>query len=266
MKDETSVLPMLFDSHVNLHGETYQDDLYEVMQRARDVGVTRFVAICDRLDNFEEVRAIAHNEDGMWCTAGVHPHYAKDFPSLNAKELIEICKDPIVVGVGETGLDLHYGYSPLEDQVRAFREHIAASRDTGLPLIVHSREADDLMGDILEEEMAKGEFQPLMHCYTSGPELARRAANLGAYFSVSGIMTFKKAQDVRDIAQEMPLDRVILETDCPYLAPVPHRGRRNEPSYLPDICKAFAELRGLDVAEMADLTTNNCLRLFGRTS
>ena len=256
----------LFDSHINLHGEQYDEDREEVLSRAREVGVKRFISICDKMDNFSNIREFTGQHEDMWCSVGVHPHYAKDYTNLTPEELIELAQDSKVCGIGETGLDLHYGYSDIELQKASFRKHIEASRKTKLPLIVHSREADDLMGDILESEMTKGRFQPLMHCYTSGMKLAERAIELDAYFSISGILSFKKADDVREVVSIMPLDRIILETDCPYLAPTPYRGRRNEPAYLVEVCKAFADLRGLNLGEAAQLTTENCLRLFGRVS
>ncbi len=255
----------LFDSHINLHGDVYDDDRNTVVQRARDAGVTRFISICDKLENFDKIKNFSKTHQGMWCSVGVHPHYAKEYPDLVAQDLIDRSTDLNVCGIGETGLDLHYGYSEIDDQIRNFKEHIFAAQETELPLIVHTREADERTGDILEEEYKKGKFSILMHCYTSGPELAKRASALGAYFSVSGILTFKKAEDVRAVAKEFPLDRVILETDCPYLAPVPHRGRRNEPAYLVHVCERFAELRGMTSTEMAQVTTENALRLFGRT-
>lgn len=255
---------MLIDSHVNLHSEIYDEDRQDVLERARAAGVTRFISICDKMENFDQILAHTTDQPDMWCTVGVHPHYAKDHETLSADDLISLAKDSQVCGIGETGLDFHYGYSPEADQVRVFLAHIEAARETGLPLVIHTREADTLMGDMLEQEMARGAFQPLMHCYTSGPELARRAMALDAYFSVSGILTFKKAEDVRQVVLEMPLERIILETDCPYLAPVPHRGRRNEPSYLTEICKALAELRGKTYEDMSRITTENCFRLFER--
>ena len=256
----------MFDTHVNLHSEAYEDDLADVLARARSAGVTRFLTICDRLDNFDTLKAIADANKDIWCSAGVHPHHAKDFPDLSSEQLVELAGDTKVVAIGETGLDFHYGYSAEEDQTRCFRKHIEAARQTGLPLIVHTREADDLTGDILEDEYAKGAFTPLLHCYTGGMRLAERGLALGAYVSVSGIVSFKSASEVREVIAEIPLDRVILETDCPYLAPVPHRGRRNEPAYLPDVCRAFAELRGLELEEAAKLTEDNALRLFSKVS
>lgn len=254
----------MFDTHVNLHSEAYEDDLGDVLARARAVGVTRFLTICDRLDNFDALIAIADAYSDIWCSAGVHPHHAKDYPDLSAEQLIELARDTKVVAIGETGLDFHYGYSAEEDQTRCFRTHIEAARRTRLPLIVHTREADDLTGDILEDEHAKGAFTPLLHCYTGGMRLAERGLRLGAYVSVSGIISFNSASEVREVVAEVPLDRVILETDCPYLAPVPHRGRRNEPAYLADVCRSFAELRGLELEEAARLTEANALRLFSK--
>ena len=255
---------MLFDTHVNLHAEQFAYDLQDVLLRARAAGVTRMVTICDRLDRYPAVKAIAAANDDIHCTVGVHPHYAKDFWSLQAGTLVEEARDVKVVGTGETGLDQHYGYSDIVLQERSFIEHIAAARETQLPLVVHTREADDLTGDILEREYRRGAFPILMHCYTSGERLAMRAMDLGAWFSVSGILSFKNATDVRGVISKIPLHKLILETDCPYLAPVPHRGRRNEPAYVADVCRAFAAHRGLDVEDAARLTTENALALFRR--
>jgi len=255
---------LLFDTHVNLHAEQFAHDLPDVLARARAAGVTRMVTICDRLDRYPAVKAVAAANDDIHCTVGVHPHYAKDFWSLQAETLVEEARDPKVVGIGETGLDRHYGYSDIVLQERSFVEHIQAARETQLPLVVHTREADDLTGDILEREFKRGAFPILMHCYTSGERLAMRAMDLGAWFSVSGILSFKNATDVRGVIAKVPLDKLILETDCPYLAPIPHRGRRNEPAYVADVCRAFAAHRGLEVEDAARLTTENALALFRR--
>lgn len=256
---------MLIDSHVNLHAEAFAEDADAVVARARAAGVGGIVAICSRLSEFERVREISDRHRDMWRTAGAHPHHAKDRPDITPAELIAMAEDPKVIAIGETGLDNHYGYSPVEDQVASFRAHIAAARETGLPLIVHTREADVMTAEILEEEHAKGAFPILLHCYTSGRELARRGAALGAYFSVNGIMTFKNAVDVRDVVvADMPAERIILETDSPYLAPVPHRGRRNEPAYLPHVADKLAELRGWGVEEAAQRTTDAFFALFSR--
>jgi TatD DNase family protein len=255
---------MLIDSHVNLHAPQFAEDQAEVIARARAAGVGRMITICDRVSSFPAVRAIAEAHDDIWCTVGTHPHEAKENPELAAATLIDLSAYERVVGIGETGLDFYYDLSPREMQARVFRAHIAAARETGLPLVVHSRDADDVMAEILEEETATGPFKLLLHCYTSGPELARRTAALGAWFSVSGIATFKAAEDVRAVIADMPADRIIVETDCPYLAPVPMRGRRNEPAFLPYILAKLAEIRGWSPAEAEARTEAALYALFDR--
>lgn len=239
---------MLIDSHVNLHAPQFDDDRQAVIERARAAGVELMLNICDRVSNFAAVRALADQPD-IWCTVGTHPHEAKEDPDLAPTTLVRLSDDPRVVGVGECGLDFHYDLSPRDVQAQVFRAHVAAARETGLPLVVHTREADRAMAEILEEEHARGPFRILMHCYTSGSELARRCAALGAWFSVSGIATFKAAEDVRAVIRDMPAERIMVETDCPYLAPVPHRGRRNEPAYVPHVLAKLAEIRGWSLAE-----------------
>ncbi|AZU04056.1 sec-independent protein translocase TatD [Glycocaulis alkaliphilus] len=257
---------MLIDSHANLRGETYSDDLDAVLERARAAGVSPVIAICCRLGEFDQVKAIAEAQPDVWCTLGAHPHHAKNRPDISADELISMAGGhPKLVAFGETGLDLHYNYSPLDQQMASLRAHIEAARRTGLPVILHCREADQQMADLLEEEMGKGPFKALLHCYTGGEELARRASALGLWFSASGIITFKKADDVRAIFRDIiPADRVIIETDCPYLAPVPYRGQKNEPSFLPHVADKLAEIRGWTAEETAQRTTANCLTLFDR--
>lgn len=254
---------MLIDSHVNLHAPQFDEDREAVIARARAAGIALMVNISDKVSGFAAVRAVADAPD-IWCTVGTHPHEAKENPELSPETLIALAADPKVVGIGETGLDFHYDLSPRDIQAQVFRAHVTAARETGLPLVVHTREADDLMGDILEEEFARGPFRMLMHCYTSGAELARRAAALGAWFSVSGIATFKAADDVRAVVSEMPADRIIVETDCPYLAPVPHRGRRNEPAFLPHVLAKLAEVRGWSLAEAEARTEAAFFDLFDR--
>jgi TatD DNase family protein len=254
---------MLIDSHVNLHAPQFEDDREAVIARAREAGIGLMVNISDKVSGFAAVRAVAEAPD-IWCTVGTHPHEAKENPGLSAATLVAIAQDPKVVGIGETGLDFHYDLSPRDVQAVVFRAHVAAARDTGLPLVVHTREADQVMGDILEEEYARGPFKMLMHCYTSGPELAARAAALGAWFSVSGIATFKAAEEVRAVIRDMPAERIIVETDCPYLAPVPHRGRRNEPAYLPAILTKLAEIRGWTASEAERRTEDAFFALFDR--
>ena len=254
---------MLIDSHVNLHAPQFDEDREAVIARARAAGIKLMVNIGDKVSGYAAVRAIADAPD-IWCTVGTHPHEAKENPALAAQTLIDIAADPKVVGIGETGLDFHYDLSPRDIQAQVFRAHVAAARETGLPLVVHTREADEVMGDILEEEYARGPFKMLMHCYTSGPELAQRAAALGAWFSVSGIATFKAAEDVRQVIRDMPAERIIVETDCPYLAPVPYRGRRNEPAYLPAVLAKLAEVRGWDAHEAEQRTEDAFFALFHR--
>ena len=255
---------MLIDSHVNLHAPQFADDREAVIARAREAGVGLMVTICDRLSSFEAVHEVAMAHPDIWCTVGTHPHEAKEDPELHPRRLLELAARPKVVGVGETGLDFHYDLSPRDIQARVFRAHIAAAREAGLPLVVHTREADSLMGDILEDEHARGPFRLLMHCYTSGAELARRTAALGAWFSVSGIATFKAAEAVREVIRDMPENRIIVETDCPYLAPVPVRGRRNEPAFLPHILAKLAEVRGWSLTDAESRTEDAFFGLFDR--
>jgi len=255
---------MLIDSHVNLHAPQFDADREEVIARARAAGVGLMVTISDKVSSFEAVHAVAMAHPDIWATVGTHPHEAKENPELTADSLCKLASRPRVVGIGETGLDFHYDLSPRDIQAKVFRVHVEAARRSGLPLVVHTREADEMMGDILEEEHAKAPFKLLMHCYTSGPELARRAAALGAWFSVSGIATFKAAEEVRAVIKGMPAERIILETDCPYLAPVPMRGRRNEPAFLPHILTKLAEIRGWTPEEAEARTEDAFFALFDR--
>jgi TatD DNase family protein len=255
---------MLIDSHVNLHAPQFAEDRDEVIARAREAGVRLMVNISDKVSGFDAVHAVAMDNDDIWATVGTHPHEAKENPELTPAILIDLAKRPKVVGIGETGLDFHYDLSPREVQADVFRAHVTAARETGLPLVVHTREADEEMGAILEDEYARGPFKLLMHCYTSGPELARRCADLGAYFSVSGIATFRAAEEVRAVIADMPADRIIVETDCPYLAPVPMRGRRNEPAYIAHVLAKLAEIRGWSLEEAEQRTTDAFFGIFDR--
>ncbi len=253
---------MLIDSHVNLHHHAFAEDREAVIARAREAGVARMITICDKIENFAEIIAIADAHLDIYASVGAHPHYAKDHLDLTAARLIELGRHEKVVGVGETGLDQHYKFSPFEDQVAVFRAHAEAARTLGKVLIIHTREADEAMAELLEEEAGKGPLSILMHCYTSGMELAQRALKLGAYFSFSGIITFKNAEEVRAVAREVPLERLIVETDCPYLAPVPHRGQRCEPMHVREVHSALAALRGLSEADASALFADNFFRLF----
>ena len=257
---------MLIDSHVNLHAPAFDPDRAEVIVRARAAGVAAMLTICDRLSNFAAVQGLAAAEPDIWCTVGVHPHEAKDYQTLDARKLISLANQDRVVGIGETGLDYHYDLSPREVQRTVFSAHIAAAQASGLPLVVHTREADADMAQMLETAHAERPFKLLMHCYTSGGELAGRAAALGAWFSVSGIATFKAAEEVRAVIADMPADRILVETDCPYLAPVPMRGRRNEPAYLPHVLAKLAEIRGWSLGEAEARTTAAFFALFDRVA
>lgn len=255
---------MLIDSHVNLHAPQFDEDRAEVIARARESGVGVMVNISDRVSNFEACYALAADNDDLWATVGTHPHEAKENPDLRVADLLALAERPKVVGIGECGLDFHYDYSPREIQASVFRTHIHAARESGLPLVVHTREADALMWDILSEEHDRGAFKFLLHCYTSGAELARKAAEIGTWFSVSGIASFKAAEDVRAIIRDMPAERIIVETDCPYLAPVPMRGRRNEPAYVTHVYDKLAEIRGWTREDTISRTTESFFALFDR--
>jgi len=253
---------MIVDSHVNLHGEKFADDLSHVISNARDAGVGPMLNICCHLRDAEAVLDVARLDPDIWATIGTHPHDAKDNPDITSDQIIALTHDPKVVGIGETGLDYHYDWSPRDIQKANFRAHIEAVQETQLPLIVHTREADEDMIEMLQTAYAKTPFSAIMHCYTSGQRLADAAAEMGFYFSVSGIMTFKNAHEVRDRIKSMPRDRIMLETDCPYLAPVPYRGRRNEPAYVVEVCKALADLFDWTVEETAQKTTDAFFNLF----
>jgi TatD DNase family protein len=255
---------MLIDSPVNLHAPQFDEDREAVIDRAREAGVGLMLTICDRVSAFEAVHAVAMAHDDIWASVGTHPHEAKENPALTADSLIAFAQRPKVVGIGECGLDFHYDLSPRDIQQQVFAAHIEAAQRSGLPLIVHTREADDVMGDMLETAFAKAPFRILMHCYTSGAALAQRAAALGAWFSVSGIATFKAAQEVRDIIAQMPADRIMIETDCPYLAPVPMRGRRNEPAYVGHVLAELARIRGWSPAEAEGRTQTAFFDLFDK--
>ncbi|MGN6425039.1 MAG: TatD family hydrolase [Asticcacaulis sp.] len=252
------------DSHVNLHAPQFDDDRDAVIARARAAGVRLMLNICDRVSNFDAVYALAKAHDDIWATVGTHPHEARENPDLTARDLLDLAEADKVVGIGECGLDFHYDYSPRDVQAQVFRAHISAARESGLPLVVHTREADDVMGEILEDEYAKGAYRMLLHCYTSGADLARRCAALGAWFSVSGIASFKAAESVRAVIRDMPADRIIVETDCPYLAPIPMRGRRNEPAFVPYVFDKLADIRGWSLDETIARNDDAFFALFDR--
>lgn len=255
---------MLVDSHVNLHSEKYAEDLDAVIARAREAGVTAMLTISDQLSSTEAIMKIAAADPLIWRSIGVHPHHAKDYADLDAQTLIDLAQHDDVVGIGECGLDFYYEYSDREAQDSVFRAHIDAARATGLPLIIHTRDADKETQAMLVQAHGEGAFTPLLHCYTGGPELAEAVLGLGGYVSFSGIITFKNAVDVRAVAEATPIERIIIETDCPYLAPIPMRGRRNEPAYVAHVAAKLAEIKNLSEDEVATITTNNFFRLFSK--
>jgi TatD DNase family protein len=254
---------VLVDSHCHLDFADFAAEREAVIERAAAVGVGAMVTICTRLDQFAGVREIAESDGRIWCSVGAHPHEAADHADLLAEHLAKLTEHKRVVGIGETGLDFHYDLSPRDMQRRVFHAHIAASRLTGLPLIIHAREADAEMADILAEATPP---PGVMHCFSSGRTLAEAALALGFYISISGIVTFKNAHDLRAIVREVPLDRLMVETDAPYLAPVPYRGKRNEPAFVAATAAAVATLKGISPEELAAATTDNFFRLFQKAS
>jgi len=255
----------LVDSHCHLDYLQKDGDLDEALARANRAGIGTMVTICTKISEFSVVRDIAATHDGVWCSVGVHPHGA-DKETVTTGELVEFSRDPLVVGIGETGLDYFYEHSPRKRQQDNFRAHIAAARETGLPLIIHSRDADDDMIQILSDEYQNGTFTGVIHCFSSGPELAERALELDFYISLSGILTFKRADELREVAARVPLNRLLVETDAPYLAPMPNRGKRNEPAYVVHTAETLAKVKGIDAAELATATTNNFYRLFNKAT
>ena len=255
---------MLVDSHCHLDFPDFATDLDGTVSRAREAGVGLMLTIGTKLSQFDGVKAVAERYPDVWCSVGIHPHEAGTEGGIDTAKLVEIAQHPKVVGFGETGLDFYYEHSPRPDQERSFRSHIAAARQTGLPLIVHTRDADTETGAILAEEMAKGAFTGLLHCFSSSRELAEKAVELGFYISLSGIVTFKKAEELRATVAAVPLDRILVETDSPYLAPIPMRGKRNEPAFVAHTAAKVAEVKGITPGELAEATTANFLRLFGK--
>jgi len=255
---------MLIDSHCHLDFPDFAAELDAVVARARAAGVGRMVTISTRVRRHAQVLAIAERFPDVFCSVGTHPHNAYEELDIGAADLVTMAKHPKIVAIGEAGLDYHYDNSPREAQETGFRRHIAAARETGLPLVIHAREADDDVARILEEENGKGVFPAVLHCFTGGPDLAMRAVALGHYVSFTGILTFKTTQNLRDIAAALPADRILVETDAPYLAPLPYRGKRNEPSYVVNTAAVLAETRGVSADEIARQTTENFFRLFSK--
>jgi len=255
---------MLVDSHCHLDFPDFADDLDGIVARAAAAGVGRLVTISTRVRRLAELLAIAERYENVYCSVGTHPHHADEEDGISANELIALTQHPKIVALGEAGLDNFYDNGSPDAQERGFRAHIAAARATGLPLVIHTREADARCGEILEEEVAKGPFRAVLHCYTGGRELAMKAIELGLHISFTGILTFKNSQALRDLAAELPADRIMVETDAPYLAPGKFRGKRNEPAYVVETAKVLAEARGVSLEEITRQTTETFFKLFSK--
>jgi TatD DNase family protein len=255
---------MLVDSHCHLDFPDFKDELDGVVARAKAAGVGRMVTISTRVRRQADLLAIAERFDDVFCSVGTHPHHAHEELDIGAAQLIEHARHRKVVAIGEAGLDYHYDNSPRDAQEQGFRAHIAAARETSLPLVIHSRDADDDMAKILRQEMGKGTFPAVLHCFTGSRALAFAGIELGLYVSFTGILTFKKSEELRAIAAALPADRILVETDSPYLAPGKYRGKRCEPAYVVETAKVLAEVRGVSAEDVARLTTENFFRLFGK--
>jgi TatD DNase family protein len=255
---------MLVDSHCHLDFPDLAGRLPEVLARARAAGIERMVTISTRVAHYDTYRALSEAHEDVLFTVGTHPHNAGEEPDVAPERLVELSAHARCIAIGEAGLDFHYDRSPRDVQRRVFRAHIAAARESGLPLVIHAREADDEMIDILRDESGRGRFDAVLHCFSSGAELARVGVDLGFYVSFSGILTFKNSDELRRIAASVPQDRLLVETDAPYLAPAPHRGRVNEPAYVAHTAKVLGETIGVSAAAVAELTTANFYRAFAK--
>lgn len=255
---------MLVDSHCHLDFPDFAEDLDGIVARAEAAGVGRIVTISTRVRKLDKLIAIAERFPNVYCTIGTHPHQADEEDGIPASELIALTKHPKVIGLGEAGLDYFYKHGSPEAQARGFRQHIEAARSTGLPLVIHTRDADEDCGKILDEEIAKGPFKAVLHCYTGGRDLAMKAIAHGLLISFTGILTFKASQSLRDLAAELPADRIMVETDAPFLAPGKFRGKRNEPSYVGETAKVLADVRGVSLEEISRQTTENFFRFFSK--
>jgi TatD DNase family protein len=256
---------MLIDHHCHLDFPDFADELDAVVARAKAAGVGLMVTISTRIRRFEQILAIAERYDNVYCSVGTHPHYAHEELDVAVDEIVQLSEHPKVVAIGEAGLDYYYDNSPRAAQEQGFRTHITAARATQLPLVIHARDADEDTAAILEEEHAKGAFPAVLHCYTGGMELARRGLALGLYVSFSGIVTFKRSDALREVAASVPLDRILVETDAPYLAPGKFRGKRNEPAYVAITAAEVARVKGVSADELARATTENFFRLYRKT-
>jgi len=253
---------MLVDHHCHLDFPEFAPDLPGVVARAHAAGVGTMVTISTRIRRFDQVLAVAERFDDVWCSVGTHPHNADEERGIPAAEIVALSRHPKVVAIGEAGLDYHYKLGSPEAQAEGFRAHIAAARETGLPLEIHTRDADADTAAIIEDEHAKGAFPAVLHCYTGGRDLALRAVDLGLYVSFSGVISFKKTEALQEIARAVPVERLLVETDAPFLAPVPFRGKTNEPAYVAHTAAALARVLGASQSEIARQTTENFFRLY----
>nr|WP_320142197.1 TatD family hydrolase [uncultured Cohaesibacter sp.] len=257
---------MLVDSHCHLDFPDFKEELDDVVRRAELAGVGHMVTICTRIKKFDEVKAIAERYDNVFCSVGTHPHNADEELDYSAEDIAKLAEHPKCVAIGEVGLDYFYDNAPREAQAEGFRRHIKAARMTGQPLSIHTRDAEDDTIAILKEGMEEGAFPALLHCYSSNRELAMRSLEMGLYVSLSGIFTFKRSQEIRDTIKDVPLDRLLVETDAPYLAPMPYRGKRNEPSYVVNTAQVLADVKGVSLEEITKITTDNFFRLFSKAT
>lgn len=256
---------MLIDSHCHLDYPDFAEERDAIVQRARDAGIVRMVTISTHVRRFDDIRAIADAYDDVFCSVGTHPHNADQELDVTADDLVRLAEGAKVVAIGEAGLDYYYDKAPRDAQAEGFRRHIEAARRTGLPLVIHARDADeDMIAILTEETRGKGAFPFILHCFSSGRALAEAGVALGGYVSFSGILTFKNSQAIRDIARDVPAERLLVETDAPFLAPPPHRGKRNEPAYVKNTAQVLADVRGVTLEEIGRTTTENFYRLFAK--
>ena len=263
-KADTMKQTPLIDSHCHLDFPDFGEELPDVVARAEAAGIARMVTICTRVRKFPQVLAVAEQFENVFCSVGTHPHNADEELDVTVEELVSLTTHPKVVAVGEAGLDYFYDNAPREAQAIGLHNHIAAARQTGLPLVIHSRDADDDMISILQEETGKGAFPFVLHCFSSGKKLAETGIELGGYVSFSGILTFKRSEELREIAAALPLERLLVETDAPYLAPMPFRGKRNEPAYVAHTAQVLGDVMGVGEDEIRKITTANFFRCFSK--
>jgi len=257
---------IVIDSHCHLDFEDFDKDFCSVIKRAHSNSVKGLQTICTRLEEFENIWSIAKSYKGIWCSVGVHPHNVEESSPFTIDDIVTLANRDRVIGIGETGLDFYYDHAPRGLQIESFIKHLDASKEIGLPVIVHTRDAEEETCKILKSSCKEGELKGVIHCFSGGSSLADCALELGFYISLSGIVTFKNASNIREICSSLPLERILVETDSPYLAPVPHRGKRNEPAYVTETLKIVAELKNITTEEMASITTDNFFRLFSKAS